>query len=270
MKVIESLLRRDRLVILAALCSLIALAWIYLAYMAFNMPGLYPMDGPAMDGMPMDSGAMESMARSPWSASYFAAMFIMWVIMMVGMMVPSAASTILLFAALQGISEQGARTYRATALFIFGYLLVWTAFSLVATAAEWGLSEAALLSPMLASTTPALSGVLFILAAVYQLTPLKNACLRKCRSPAQFLVEHRRTGRLGPLLLGMEHGAYCVGCCWVLMALLFTVGLMNLLWVAVIAAFVLVEKLMPAGPLIGRVGAALMLGAGVLLLIAGS
>ena len=105
---------------------------------------------------------------------------------------------------------------------------------------------------------------------MYQLTPLKNACLSKCRSPAQFLVEHRRTGPLGPLLLGMEHGAYCVGCCWVLMALLFTVGLMNLLWVAVIAAFVLVEKLMPAGPLIGRVGAALMLGAGVLLLIAGS
>jgi predicted metal-binding membrane protein len=118
---------------------------------------------------------------------------------------------------------------------------------------------------MLVSTTPALGGVLFIFAGVYQLTPLKNACLSKCRAPAQFLAARRRNG---PFLLGMEHGAYCVGCCWVLMALLFAVGVMNLLWVAGIAAFVLMEKLLPAGLLIARLGAAVMLGAGVIVLVA--
>jgi predicted metal-binding membrane protein len=248
-------LRRDRFVILAALCSLIALACAYLVFLA------------PMENMPMDQDAMDSMGQSPWNAGYFAAMFIMWTVMMVGMMVPSAAPMILLYAALERNRDSSARTYRSTALFVAGYLVIWTAFSLVATAAEWGLSEAALLSPMLGSTTPVLGGVLFILAGVYQLTPLKNACLSKCRAPARFLAEHRRDGPLGPFLLGVEHGAYCIGCCWVLMALLFAVGVMNLFWVAGIAVFVLVEKLLPAGPLIGRIGAALMLGVGVILLV---
>lgn len=277
---LESVLRRDRLVVLAALIALVALAWIYLAQLSSDMPGMAAtaagadnmpsmgMGDMKMDAMPAAGGAMPSMLPHPWDAGYFLAMFLMWAAMMAGMMVPSAAPAILLFAALQRSGEPDSGIYRRTALFTGGYLAAWTAFSLVATAAEWGLNDAALLSPMLASTTPILGGLLFIAAGVYQITPLKNACLRQCRTPAQFLVQRRRTGPFGPFVMGIEHGAYCVGCCWVLMALLFAVGVMNLLWVAAIAAFVLSEKLLPAGPLIARIGAALMVGAGVTLLVA--
>src|ERR1700694_2348098 len=239
-----SLVRRDRKLFMAALCAVTAIAWIDLAYMARGM---------GVESMPIH-----------WSAGYFAAMFAMWVVMMVGMMIPSAAPAILLFSALRGHSRTNG--LGATTLFAMGYLIAWTAFSLAATAAQWALSEASLLSPLMASERSELGAFLFIAAGLYQLSPLKHACLSKCRSPAQFLVEHWRDGSLGPLVVGIDRGIYCVGCCWAVVALLFVFGVMNLLWLAVLAAFVLLEKLLPSGSRIAVWSGIAMLGMGLLLL----
>jgi predicted metal-binding membrane protein len=241
---LESLVRRDRHLVGLALCAVTAVAWIDLAYMARDM------------------GAPGTMVH--WSPGYFAAMFAMWAIMMLGMMIPSAAPAILLVSALRRRSHAGG--LGATALFTAGYLIAWTGFSLLATTAQLALSEASLLSSLMTSEGPELGALLFIAAGLYQFSPLKRACLSKCRSPAQFLVEHWRDTRLGPLVVGVEHGAYCVGCCWAVMALLFVFGVMNLLWVALLAAFVLMEKLVPSGPRIGAWSGIVMLGVGVLLL----
>ncbi|RDD62973.1 DUF2182 domain-containing protein [Ferruginivarius sediminum] len=244
---IESALKRDRVIVLALLVAITAIAWAYLIDMAM---------GQAMGGMRAVS----------WDLGYFAAMFAMWAIMMTGMMVPSAAPLILLYAAIERKRHPGERPYAGTMQFTLGYLVTWTGFSLFATLAQWGLSEAALLSPMMVGTSPVLGAALFIAAGVYQLTPLKNTCLKHCRSPIAFLLHRRRTGRFGPLLMGLDHGAFCVGCCWFLMALLFTLGVMNLLWVVAITVFVLLEKVVPQRTLLVRVSSALMIGSGVLLL----
>ena len=241
----EALAKRDHRLVLGALCALVALAWIDLAFMARAMH-LAP-DVP-----------------EPWSAGYFAAMFAMWAIMMVAMMVPSAAPTILLFSALRRYAKP--RALGDTALFGAGYLVAWTAFSLFATVAQWALSTRSLLSSAMTSEGPALGAAIFIAAGVYQFSPLKSACLSKCRSPAQFLVEHRHEGPWGALRMGIEHGLYCIGCCWALMALLFVFGVMNLLWAAALAALVLAEKLLPSGARVARWAGIVMLGMGLLLL----
>jgi predicted metal-binding membrane protein len=240
----EGLVQRDRNRVGVALFAVTAIAWIDLAYMARDM---------SAPGIPVH-----------WSLGYFAAMFAMWAVMMVGMMIPSAAPAILLFSALRRRSS--ADGLGATALFAAGYLVSWTGFSLLATTMQWLLAEASLLSPLMTSEGPQLGGSIFIAAGLYPLSPLKRTCLSKCRSPAQFLVEHWRDGRVGALVVGIEHGAYCVGCCWAVMALLFVFGVMNLLWVAALAAFVLVEKLVASGPRIGAWTGIVMLGMGLLLL----
>lgn len=244
---------RDRLVVLAALASVVALAWGYLVYLVFNQPT-----------MDMDARAMAMMAAQPWNASYFGAMLAMWMVMMIGMMLPSAAPVVLLFDALE--MQAGRFRHGRTALFAAGYVLAWAFFSVVATSAQWALSAATLLSAAMSSTSLVLAGLLLGIAGVYQLTPWKTACLRQCRSPAELLVGKRRNGRFGPLLAGLQHGAYCIGCCWALMALLFAFGIMNLLWVAVLATFVFVEKLTPGGVLLGRVGAIAMVSGGIALM----
>lgn len=240
---IEAVLKRDRALVATALVLIAALSWATTARLAFDM-----------SWMKLDA--------SGWEAGYFGSMFLMWVVMMVAMMLPSAAPTILLFTALERQAS-----VRRTTLFTAGYLTCWTAFSLVATLVQWALDEAGqLASPMSVRATPALGALLLIAAGIYQVTPAKNACLMRCRSPAAFLGERWRAGKFGAFLMGLEHGAYCVGCCWVLMALLFVAGAMNLLWVATLAAFVLAEKVAPAGVLIARAGAVAMIGAGALLL----
>jgi predicted metal-binding membrane protein len=230
----------------------VALAWTYLAYIVLAQP--------AMD---MDAAAMPAPA---WTASYFAATLAMWMVMMIGMMLPSAAPMVLLFDALERQGSSAGHASGRTALFAAGYLLAWSAFSIVATIAQWGLSSAMLLSAMMTSTSSKLAGLLLVVAGIYQFSPWKTACLNRCRAPAEFLAAHHRSG---PLAMGCRHGIQCIGCCWALMALLFVFGVMNLLWVAVLAIFVLVEKLSPAGVLVGRVGAVLMLSAGVALAMAG-
>jgi predicted metal-binding membrane protein len=149
------------------------------------------------------------------------------------------------------------------AIFVFGYLAVWTAFSAVATFAQWGLHRAAMLSTMMAATSPLLNGGLLIAAGIFQWTPLKRACLRGCRSPLSFLMSEWREGSAGAFVMGLRNGTYCVGCCWILMALLFVAGVMNLFWVAAIALFVMAEKILGKGELLAHV-------AGVALVIAGA
>lgn len=224
--------KRDRAVVAVALALMIAIAWLVTARLALDMRWM-------------------RLGPSGWTPGYFAAMYAMWAVMMIGMMLPSAAPAILLFAALR----QQAR-HSGAALFGAGYLACWAAFSLVATCAQWLLARAELLaSPMMIQASSGLAASLFLVAGFYQLTPWKTACLAKCRAPAEFFAMHWRPGKLAAFWLGAQHGRYCMGCCWALMALLFAVGAMNLLWVAVLAAFVFAEKLFPGGERIARLSA---------------
>ncbi len=234
---LSALLRRDRAIILCALAAAAALSWVYLVDMARDMAAGV-CDMPGMEAMYLG-------AVPVWNAAYFVMMSVMWTVMMIGMMVPSAAPAILLYA---GMHRNAGRTpYMSTAGFVGGYLAVWTAFSAAAVFAQWGLDAAALLSPMMVSTSPYLGAGLLAAAGVYQLTPWKNACLSHCRSPFAFFQQHWRTGRLGAFRMGARHGAYCLACCWALMLLLFLGGVMNLMWIAAISVFVLLEKAAPFG-----------------------
>jgi predicted metal-binding membrane protein len=236
---------RRTLAVLAAIAALTAIGWVDLARMAAE---------PA------------AMAAPPaWSAGYAAAMLAMWAVMMAAMMVPSAAPTIFLFAALR--RHGGGPAARDTALFVAGYVLAWTAFSVAATTAQWALASTSLLDQAMAAEGPRLAGALFVVAGLYQFSSFKDACLGHCRSPEQFLVEHRRGGAWGSLAMGLEHGAWCVGCCAPLMALLFAFGVMNLLWVVALSAFVIAEKLLPRGRMFGRISGGALAGAGIAFLL---
>jgi predicted metal-binding membrane protein len=236
-----------------ALISL--LSWAYLAHDARRMaaaPAACPMCLPKTHA---------------WTSADVGLMFLMWTVMMVGMMTPSVAPTVLLFASLQQQRRAADRPHTPAALFLLGYLLIWTLFSLAATLAQWGLHAAALLSPTMVSTSPLLGGVLLIAAGVFQLTPLKNACLAHCRTPMNVFLSGWREGRTGALVMGLRHGASCTGCCAMLMALLFVLGVMNLLWVAALTLLVMLEKLCPAPRLLTRLTALLFVGWGMFLLI---
>ena len=201
-----------------------------------------------------------------WGATEVLLTWVMWAVMLVAMMTPSAAPMILMFATVNRRHRGQQGPVVPTTVFLLGYLLVWGGFSVVATLAQWGLHTAALLSPMMVSTSPMLGGLLLLAAGIFQWTPLKSTCLTQCRSPLGFLLTEWREGTWGALVMGFRHGMYCVGCCWVLMALLFVAGVMNLLWVAAIAALVLVEKVLPRGKLVGRVAGGVLLLAGLVLL----
>ena len=238
---LPALLRRDRAVVLSGLAAVVVLAWAYLLFGA----------GIKMEMMDMGGGQM--MAMSPeWTLGYGALIFVMWVAMMVAMMLPSAAPAILLAAALDRRRSTASAPQQGM-LFASGYLLVWSAFSLLATLLQWGLDEAGLLSGTMAAGNRILAGAVLVAAGAYECTPLKNTCLAHCRSPIAFLLQHWRQGRLGAVVTGMRHGLFCLGCCWILMALLFVGGLMNLLWVAAIALLVLIEKTAPWGGRMARI-----------------
>ena len=211
----------------------------------------------------MDMPGMVMLDLHEWGLTTVLLLFVMWTVMMVAMMVPSAAPMILAFLTVNQRRQATARPFVPVTIFLLGYLAVWTAFSAVATLAEWGLHQAALLSTTMTATSTVLNGGLLIAAGVFQWTPLKRACLKGCRSPLSFLMSEWREGTAGAFIMGLRHGTYCVGCCWFLMALLFVAGVMNLLWVAVIALFVMAEKISPKGELLARV-------AGVGLVIAGA
>jgi predicted metal-binding membrane protein len=249
---LEYLLKRDRWVVIGALTLVLVLAWAHLLHGAGMQTSAVAMT--RMYGAPMDMPAME------WTPGYLLLMFWMWWIMMAAMMLPSVAPVLLTVAALNRNAQPGRLPYGPTGLFGAGYLVVWTGFSLLAVIAQWALSESGAVSGMMQASNGKLAGGLLIAAGLWQLTPIKRTCLRSCRAPAKFLAEHRRGGTYGGLLMGIQHGVQCLGCCWLLMALLFVGGVMNLYWIAGIAAFVLVEKLFVGGEWFSRLaGAALVL-----------
>jgi predicted metal-binding membrane protein len=259
---IERILIQDRRLVALALLSLSVLAWAYLVVMARQMAAgdmtLMGMGAPSTMTGPNMMDAMTT-SQMPWSLLTFFLMFIMWSVMMIGMMIPSAAPMILLFARVQRRKLADHAPAVRIAAFTAGYLLVWTLFSLIATGLQWALTELRLLSPMMESTNQFLGAGVLLAAGIYQLTPLKLACLKQCQSPIGFLTGHWKDGPLGSLSMGIEHGMFCLGCCWLLMALLFVGGVMNLIWVAVIATFVLLEKVVPKGEIVGRVGGVLLI-----------
>ena len=254
----EVLSRRERVVIVLALGGVTALAWVWLV-----------MQAQYMTDMAGDMTDMVMPLTDAWTVSYVALTFAMWWVMMLGMMLPSAAPMILTFETLNRNKRARGQTFVPTTIFLLGYLIAWGGFSAVATLAQWALDQFVLLTPMLAIGSALFGGALLIVAGIYQFTPLKQACLRGCRSPFAFLLNHWHDGWIGALRMGLAHGAYCIGCCAVLMALLFLAGAMNLLWVAALATFVFAEKLLPGGVWIGRAGGVAMLGFGVVLLARG-
>src|SRR3954447_20474531 len=251
MDMLHALLRRDRTLVLASLGVVIVLAWAYLLIGA----------GIKMDEMDMGGGQVMLMAP-PWTPGYAALIFFMWAIMMVAMMLPSAAPTILLVSALTRD-----RIAPVAVPFALGYVLVWTGFSLAATALQFGLDRAGVLSETMATSSAAIAGVGLIVAGAYQWTPLKQACLRHCRSPLAFLLCHWRKGAWGAVTSGIRHGLFCLGCCWMLMVLLFVGGLMNLLWIAVLALLGLIEKTFPWGGRMRRMTGAALVAWGALTLV---
>lgn len=218
-----------------------------------------------MGGSSMPMSGMAAMAPAPWTAATFVLTFLMWWVMMIGMMIPSSLPAILLFRRVQHHYRKDQNPGIYVAAFVSGYLIAWGVFSAAATMAQWGLGSAGLMSQMSMSVGSTVAAALLAAAGLYQLSPLKHACLRHCRSPADFIAMHQRPGLSGALRTGAYHGIYCVGCCWLLMALLFVVGVMNLLWVAALAVFVLIEKIVPAGHGFARASGVAMLLAAMLL-----
>ena len=268
---IEALLKRDRLIVAAALAVLTVLAWIYLFRVAgaMTMPVSSMPDMPDMPDMPgMDMGAATAPMLRAWTAWDFTFMFAMWAVMMVGMMTPSVAPMILIYARVARQSALAGKPLAATGWFAGGYLLSWTAFSLAATLAQFILERAAWLTPMMSAASDRIGGAVLIAAGVYQWTPLKDSCLQQCRAPLAFIQHHGGFKRdaAGSLQLGLRHGLYCIGCCWLLMALLFAGGVMNVVWIAAIAIFVLIEKIVPSGRMIARIAGAGFLTAGLWLI----
>ncbi len=247
---LDAVLRRDRVVVMAGVVALAALAWAYMVYLAQST---------------RDMGSGMAMAQlQSWSAADFGLMFLMWAVMMVAMMVPTAAPMILLFATINRRRREQERPYVPTGVFLSGYVIVWSGFAALATGANWGLHVNSLLSSMMGTSSSAyLGGALLLAAGIFQWSPLKYACLSHCRSPLGFLMTEWRDGTGGALRMGLKHGGYCLGCCWVLMGLLFVLGVMNLLWIAALAAFVLIEKVIHKGRLVSRVTGLLLVGWGV-------
>ena len=243
------------LVVLACLAAAAGLAWLWLA------------SAPAGMG-DSDSMAMDSIGAEIWSASYLLPAFVMWLLMMAAMMLPSAAPMVLLHARVA--RQPGGGGAGATAAFALAYLAVWAAFSAAAALAQALLvSTGAVSATTLAIGSEAAAALLLLLAAIYQLAPLKRACLDRCRSPLSFVARLWRPGTAGAIRLGLAHGAYCLGCCWALMLLLFVGGAMNLAWIAALALVVFVEKLAPASWRASRLVAALLVAGAVALVALG-
>lgn len=261
---VDRLVRRDRTVALVSLALIVALSWGYIVLMARDMNAAPMAEMPGMD-MPMATAAAES-----WGAARYWMTFTMWAVMMVAMMLPAAAPVILLYARVGRSAAAQNKVFAPTAYFLVGYLAAWTGFSLLATTGQYLLTQAALMTPDMSFTAPTLGAGLLVAAGLYQWTPLKNACLQRCRAPLAFVQAH---GGFKPdaghsVRLGVLHGLYCIGCCWLLMALLFVGGVMNLLWVAGLAVLVLAEKNLPGGAWIGRISGAAFVGAGIWMMFA--
>ncbi|MGA7458251.1 MAG: DUF2182 domain-containing protein [Methyloceanibacter sp.] len=263
--VVERVFRYDGMVVAAALCLLTLFAWLFLLLGAGT-----GMDPIAMSGwlLPLQ---LPPALSAQWTPFYWLAAFGMWVVMMVAMMLPSASPTVLLYARVVRQAESQGRAPRAgasVAAFASAYLSLWILFSLLAVAAQWALEHLGVMSAMMSLRGALLAGAVLIAAGLYQLTPLKTACLRHCRGPAQFIAAHWRPGVRGAWRMGITHGAYCLGCCAALMLLLFVGGVMNLVWIAGLTLMVAIEKLVPLGAVAAKAIALLLIAGGATLLAA--
>jgi len=239
----------ERRLVIASLALVIALAWVYLWQSAAAMEDMTP-------AMPHTGGV-----------SAFALTFAMWGVMMIGMMLPSAAPAILLYATLVRKNAERGSALPAAWIFTGGYVVAWGAFSAVAAAAQTHLEHTMLLTNTMGLASKGLTAGVLAAAGIYQWLPVKDICLRNCRNPLELFTVRWRPGVRGAFRMGLEHGLYCVGCCWMLMLLLFAAGVMNLLWVALIAVFVFVEKLLPGARYTSAIAGLALLGAGLLLLL---
>ena len=254
---IESIVKKDRVIVTSGIVAVALLAWGYMLYISQSNAD-----------MDMSMGMTMGNVKS-WSGVDFSLMFVMWAVMMVAMMVPSAAPMLLLFASVNRKRRQESRPFVPTSIFLSGYLVIWTGFALLATLGNWGLHQASLMTSMMGSSSSGfLGGGLLLVAGLFQWSHLKYACLTHCRSPLSFLMSDWRDGTRGAFLMGLVHGKYCLGCCWILMALLFVLGVMNLVWIAALAAFVLVEKVIPAGEKVSKITGVLLVGWGVCAILA--
>jgi predicted metal-binding membrane protein len=244
-------LRRERLAVLCALflVTLLALGYTYWLATGFDMSD------------------MMSPTFVPWSLEYFLFMLAMWIVMMIGMMTPSVAPTVLLYAGFASRSASQGQVFPGAGWFAAGYLLAWSAFATAATLLQWLLEWLALVTPMMAGTSRVVGGAMLIAAGVYQWLPLKQACLASCRSPLSFIQRRGGfpTSVAGAVRLGAAHGLYCIGCCWMLMSLLFAFGVMNLVWIAGLMVFVLLEKVVPHPGIFSRAAGAAAVVAGLTL-----
>jgi predicted metal-binding membrane protein len=248
----ENILKKDRVIVLIGLFTILALSWIYTVYLASHME--------MMDMKPTIIQIVE------WDFSEIFTLFVMWIVMMIAMMIPSATPLILMFSQVNRKRSQRNAPYIPTINFILGYIFIWSGYSIGITLIQYFLHNKALLSPMMISQNNIFGGSILILAGIFQWTPLKNSCLIHCRSPLSFITTQWKEGKFGAFFMGIKHGNYCVGCCWILMALLFVSGVMNLLWISVITLYVLIEKIHPWGNFIGKITGVLLLTGGVIMI----
>jgi len=247
--------RRERRILGSCLAVVVILSWLYLLTMARDMSS---MDMTGMTGMAMDNAPAMVLPE-------LLSLYLMWIVMMVAMMLPSVTPMTLVFLSINQRRQVSGRATVPTWLFIAGYLITWVCFALAATMTQWALRATTLFSADMAIANSALSAAILIGAGLYQLSSLKYKCLDLCRSPLSFLMSRWREGHLGAVRMGIEHGVYCVGCCWLLMALLFVAGVMNLMWVFLITVFVILEKLLPNGLFVSRLGGGILIGIGLML-----
>lgn len=252
--VAERAFRRDRVAVGVELVVITALACAYTVHLSRTMTGM--------------GADMSAQHMRVWSATDFVLTFVMWTVMQIAMMTPSATPMVLLFAKFGRQRQELRSPFVATSAFLLGYLIVWAGYSALATMAQWALSMADLVSPMMASATPVAGGALLIAAGVFNLTPLKNACLDHCRSPWGFFLSDWREGTRGAAIMGLRHGAFCVACCSLLMVLMFVAGVMNLLWAAGLTLYVVIEKVLPGGDWLSRVAGVFAIGWGASMVVA--
>ncbi len=259
----ERLLRRDRVVLATLIFVLFALA------------AIYTVTGVGMSMSAVEMTAMRDMRDMPgaiapgqWPPGYALLVFLMWWIMMIAMMLPSVTPTVLLYTALLRRGSDLERAAFMSSCFLAGYLLAWAGFSVAAALAQWALEAGGYVSAAMMTFIDSTPFALVLIATgVFQFTPLKQSCLSHCRSPVHFLTWRRRSGPVGAMVMGCEHGAYCLGCCWFLMALLFAGGVMNLYWIVGLAAFVAVEKLTPYGVVTSKLAGAALIAWGTSVLV---
>jgi predicted metal-binding membrane protein len=275
--VIEYLLLQDRLITGSAMGLIFLIAVIYtvlgvgMPMSAVQMTTISELQGIAGTSEGQATHSMEVhglMVPAMWSVTYAGLVFLMWWVMMIAMMLPSVASTVLLYMSLIRRGDQAVNAPKLAFFFLAGYMSVWGLFSFLATLAQWFLELRGLVSPMgMMLTSNIMGATVLIVVGIYQFTPWKQSCLKHCRSPIKFLSEKHRPGQNGALLMGIEHGAFCLGCCWILMALLLVGGIMNLYWIAGLMLFVLTEKFIRFGDKISRFAGVLIAAAGIYLLV---